>query len=226
MGKIAENYLYNASYQLLVIIAPIITAPYLARVLGAERLGIYSYVSSSGNIISTISLLGIYAYGNRLTAYVRESRENLTKIFWELEITHILLGIAGTAIYFSYIAFNSEYKIYFEFYYPYILAQFLDCSWVYVGLEDMKPTVIKNCITKLINIVGIFVLVKTENDLWIYIAMLALTTLIADISIYTQLPKYIGKPCLNLKAIPQHLKGSIGLFCHKWPHCFIFKWTR
>ena len=58
MGKIARNYLYNAAYQILVIIAPIITAPYLARVLGAKNLGIYSYVSSSGNIITTISLLG------------------------------------------------------------------------------------------------------------------------------------------------------------------------
>ena len=74
MGKIAKNYLYNAAYQILILIAPIITAPYLARVLGASNLGIYSYVNTSGNIITTLSLLGIYAYGNRQVAYVRESK--------------------------------------------------------------------------------------------------------------------------------------------------------
>ena len=40
MGKIAKNYVYNAAYQILVLIAPIVTAPYLARVLGADHLGI------------------------------------------------------------------------------------------------------------------------------------------------------------------------------------------
>ena len=102
MGKIAKNYLYTASYQILVLIAPIITAPYLARVLGATNLGIYSYVNSSGNIITTLTLLGIYAYGNRQTAYVRESRDNLTGTFWELELIRLFLGTVGTVIYFLY----------------------------------------------------------------------------------------------------------------------------
>ena len=82
MGKMAKNYFYNAAYQILAIVAPIITAPYLARVLGADNLGIYSYVNSSGNIITTISLLGIYAYGNRQTAYVRDNMEQLNRTFW------------------------------------------------------------------------------------------------------------------------------------------------
>ena len=70
MGKIVKNYVYNVAYQILVLIVPIVTAPYLARVLGADNLGIYSYVNSSGNIITTIALLGIYSYGNRQIAYV------------------------------------------------------------------------------------------------------------------------------------------------------------
>ena len=81
MGNIVRNYLYTAAYQILILIAPIVTAPYLARVLGADNLGIYGYVNSSGNIITTISLLGIYAYGNRQTAYVRESKDELNRTF-------------------------------------------------------------------------------------------------------------------------------------------------
>lgn len=212
MGKIAQNYFYNVCYQLLVLIAPIITAPYLARVLGAGNLGIYSYVNSSGNIITTVTLLGIYAYGNRQTAYVRENKCTLTSTFWEIEAVRLILGTIGTLVYIGYSVCNKTYNVYFLIYYPYILAQFIDCSWLYVGLEDMKPAVIKNAVTKLINIAGIFIFVKKKDDIWIYIAMLAATTLFANISIYTQLPKYIGKLKINRKRIPHHIKGSLNLF--------------
>lgn len=214
MEKIAKNYFYNVAYQILTMIAPIVTAPYLARVLGAEKLGIYSYVNSSGNIITTISLLGIYAYGNRQTAYVRENRQALTKTFWELEITRVFLALGGTAIYFLYTELNSAHEVYFLIYYPYILAQFIDCSWLYVGMEDMKPAVMKNFVAKLVNVVGIFVFIHTSNDLWLYLMMLALTAFVANVSIYTQLYKYIDidKQNFDLKMISTHLKGSVALF--------------
>lgn len=212
MGKMAKNYVYNAAYQILAIVAPIITAPYLARVLGADNLGIYSYVNSSGNIITTISLLGIYAYGNRQTAYVRDNKEQLNCTFWELELTRLILGSIGTAVYAIYAVWNQNYSIYFLIYYPYILAEFIDCSWIYVGLEDMKPAVMKNFAAKLINVAGIFILVRSKDDLWIYILLLALTALFSNISIYTQLHKYVGKPAGKAGRIPHHLKGSMELF--------------
>lgn len=212
MGKLAKNYIYNVAYQILIILTPIITAPYLTRVLGASNLGIYSYVNSVGSIVTTVSLLGIYAYGNRQTAYVRDNKEELTKTFWELELTRLVLGGIGTAVYLFYLSFEPEYRFYFLIYYPYILAQFLDCSWVYVGLEDMRPAVVKNFLTKLVNVVGIFLLVKKREDVWIYIFMLAATTLIANISVYSQLPKYIGKPAADRKQILPHIRGSIHLF--------------
>lgn len=216
MGKIAQNYIYNLAYQLLVILTPIITAPYLTRVLGATNLGIYSYVNSSGSIITTLSLLGVYAYGNRQTAYVRDNKNELSQTFWELELVRLVLGTIGTVFYFLYMRINSSYSFYFLLFYPYILAQFLDCSWVYVGLEDMKPAVIKNFITKLINVIGIFLFVRNKNDVWVYIFMLAITTLIANVSIYTQLHKYISGPKEIKKIKPQillkHIKGSFYLF--------------
>ncbi len=216
MGRITKNYIYNLAYQLLVLIAPLVTAPYLARVLGASNQGIYSYVNSSGNIITTLTLLGIYAYGNRQTAYVRDNKAELTKTFWELEVTRFILGTIGTIIYAVYAHFNPDMSWYFLLYYPYILAQFIDCSWIYVGLEDMKPAVMKNFITKLVNVIGIFVFVRKREDVWIYIFMLAITTLIANISVYTQLPKYVGMPKGESKPdvhrIVYHIKGSLYLF--------------
>ena len=212
MGRITKNYLYNAAYQLLVILTPIITAPYLARVLGADQLGIYGYVNSSGNIITTCTLLGIFAYGNRQTAYVRDNRKELTETFWEIEFTRLLLGICGTAVYIIYTFLNKEFKLFFILYYPYILAQFIDCTWIYVGLEDMKPAVIKNFVTRVLNVIGIFVLVKNKEDLWIYILLLASTALATNIAAYSQLRKYIGRPSGNLRRFIVHIRSSLYLF--------------
>lgn len=212
MGRITRNYLYNVAYQLLVILTPVITAPYLARVLGADRLGIYSYINSSGNIITTCTLLGIYAYGNRQTAYVRDHKRKLTETFWEIEYTRLLLGICGTIIYLIYTMVNPSFAFYFVLYYPYILAQFIDCTWVFVGLEDMKPAVMKNIAARLLNVAAIFLLVRKREDVWIYILSLAVTALLTNVAAYSQLGKYIGRPAGSIKKCITHIKGSFYLF--------------
>ena len=212
MGRITRNYLYNAAYQLLVILTPIITAPYLARVLGADNLGIYGYVNSSGNIITTCTLLGIYAYGNRQTAYVRDNSHKLTETLWEIMYTRVLLGIIGTLVYSVYAYMNRDFRVYFILYYPYILAQFIDCTWVFVGLEDMKPAVIKNTAARLLNVLGIFLFVRKNDDLWIYILLLAVTALFTNIAAYTQVGKYIGKPAGRINKITGHIRDSAYLF--------------
>lgn len=216
MSKIVRNYIYNAAYQILVLLVPIITAPYLSRTLGASNLGIYSFVNSSGSIITSLSLLGIYAYGNRQTAYVRDNRDELTRTFWELMFTRLILGVIGTTIYVVYILFNRNFSFYFLIYYPFILAQFIDCSWVYVGLEDMRPAVMKNFVSKVANVIGIFLFVRKKEDVWIYILLLAMTALLSNMSIYFQLPKYIdrrkGGHRELLTNMLHHIKGSVFLF--------------
>lgn len=211
MNKLAKNYIYNLIYQLFVMFVPLITAPYLARILGAKNLGVFSYVSSSASIISTIASLGIYTYGNRLTAYNRDDFKLLNRGFWELMMTKIILGIVGSILYFVY-ASAGGYFIYFLLYYPWFFAGIIDCSWLFVGVEDMKPTVIKNFSVKLIGVVGIFVFVKTQSDLWKYVLLLSISTVIPNILVYTQIKKYIYKPEIIYNEIPQHLKGAFSLF--------------
>jgi len=70
MGKITKNYIYNAMFQLLTLIAPLFVSPFLTRVLGAEQLGMYSFVTSSANVIVTIGLLGTIMVVNKLPVIV------------------------------------------------------------------------------------------------------------------------------------------------------------
>lgn len=211
MGKIIKNYLYNGLYQIFVIIVPLITAPYLARVLGATHLGIYSYVNSASNLIVNIGLLGLYDYGNRQIAYYRDDKEQTSRIFWELVLLRVLLTVAIT-FFFCIFAINSEYKLYFFLYYPWVLANCMDCSWLFVGMEDMGATCLKNFLAKLVSVVCIFAFVKNINDLWIYILALSISVLLANGIVYSQLHKYIHKAKIEIKNIVVHLKGAFQFF--------------
>ena len=78
---ITQNYVYNLTYQILVIIVPLITTPYLSRVLGAENIGIYSYTLSIATYFILFGSLGISMYGQREIAYVQNDKYERSKTF-------------------------------------------------------------------------------------------------------------------------------------------------
>ena len=71
--SLAVNYVYNLTYQILVIAIPLITTPYLSRVLGAENIGIYSYTLSITTYFILLGTLGIAMYGQREIAYLQNN---------------------------------------------------------------------------------------------------------------------------------------------------------
>ncbi|MFQ7094390.1 MAG: oligosaccharide flippase family protein [Ruminococcus sp.] len=92
--SIKKNYIYNTLYEILAIIAPLITAPYVSRVFGADGVGIYSYTSAITAYFTMFSAMGIKSYGQREIAQHRENPQECSKLFWELE----LMCISTTAV--------------------------------------------------------------------------------------------------------------------------------
>ena len=84
--SIKKNYLYNVIYQILTIILPLVTTPYVSRVLGSDNIGIYSYTLSIATYFILIGSLGISLYGQREIAYHQENKLKRSTIFWELNI--------------------------------------------------------------------------------------------------------------------------------------------
>lgn len=208
--SITQNYIYNVIYQVLVLMAPLITAPYLARVLGAEQMGIYSYVASTTSLISTIGLLGIYDYGVRQIAYCDFQQER-AQTFWEIVIIRACLLLPGLVIY-GICAAVSQYAEYFIYYALWIIASYVDLSWIYVGTENMKPTVLKNITAKVICIIGIFTFVRDKDDLWKYLLLIAVATFLANMSLWTVVKQYIKYFRFNMRNLWKHLCGGMLLF--------------
>ena len=212
MNKITNNYIYNLLYQLFVLIVPIVTAPYLARTLGPDSQGIASYIVSVSNLVSSLTLLGIYNYGNRQIAYERDNKDKMSQTFYEILFVRFILGAIGCLIYLILAVCLKEYTKYFLIYIVWLIASYIDCTWVYVGLEDMRPPVAKNFIAKLIIVIGIFILVKESNDTGLYLFLLGFSVLSANLLAYTQLGKYISKSKIDLNHFTKHIKGSVQLF--------------
>ena len=83
--SLTKNYIYNASYQVLALITPLITTPYLSRVLEADGIGVYSFTTSIVSYFTMFGVLGTLSYGNREIAYLQEDRKTRSKVFWEVD---------------------------------------------------------------------------------------------------------------------------------------------
>lgn len=214
MSRILKNYIYNFLYQIFILLIPLITAPYLARTLGVNNIGIYSYVNSTSNLIVNIGLLGIYDYSVRQIAYFRDNRREVSKIFIEIMIIRIISILPITFIYF-YLSKKTIYPISFWCYYPWVLANILDSSWFFVGIEKMGITCLKNFLAKFLGVVAIFLLVREQKDILLYILILSFSTFIANFLVYSQLRKNIDLQNnfkLEIKNLLGHLKGSLKFF--------------
>lgn len=210
-NKIIQNYLYNVSYQIVVTILPIITVPYLTRVLGAENLGIARYVESVVTLFTVFGMLGLVWYANRVVAYNRQNKHDLSKCFWEIFIMRIALLLGTLLVYVCYLQ-GSEYKEYYLIYVIHIVGTFLDTSWFFAGMEEMKPIVLRNYVVRGLFTASLFVFVRSRNDLPVYIWLLCLMTFVNAVLILPWIKKYIMVLPLREIHFARHILPSLALF--------------
>ena len=210
--SLKKNYIYNLTYQILVMIVPLITTPYLSRVLGAESIGIYSYTLSITTYFILFGSLGVAMYGQREIAYVQEDIEKRSKVFYEILLMRFTtLGISIIIFYITF-AMKGQYSVYYKILLLEIIANALDISWFFQGIEEFKKTVIRNTIVKVVSVMCIFTFVKSSNDLNKYFLIYVLSTFLGNISLWMYMPKYIERISIKELQIFRHLKPTVGLF--------------
>ena len=143
------NILYNIFYQILILIVPLVTAPYVSRVLGSSGMGIYGYTYSVSMYFVLFSMLGVLNYGNRELSQVRENKEQASKTFWGIYSVQLFMGIAMTILYLIYVLLLSkDNQLVATLQVFYILSGVLDISWFYFGIERFRLTTTVSAINK------------------------------------------------------------------------------
>ena len=110
--SIKRNYFYNLSYQIFSILAPLLTAPYIARVFGPERIGIHAYVTTVVSFFVMFGTLSINLFASRELAYYKSDILKRSKLFWDI-VTLNALNLAITTIIFYIFRRTTIYKIFF-----------------------------------------------------------------------------------------------------------------
>lgn len=192
--KVIKNYLYNAGYQILYMLAPLITVPYISRNLGAHASGINSYTNAWVTFFYLMGQMGVTLYGNREIAYHRDDIDARSQTFWSIELLQILTVSSSLIVYLvAVIFFSTTFQKYFLLQSLWIIAAGVDISWYFMGLEDFKKTVVRNTIVKLISIAAIFIFVRRPSDLWKYILLLGVAQLGGSLTLWPYLRGSIHK---------------------------------
>ena len=219
MGKksIRKNYLYNVSYQILLILTPVITAPYLSRVLGADKVGIASAAEADVSYFVLAATFGIAIFGQREISYVQDDRKTRSRVFWETKLLQVLTSLLMLVVYIPF-ALRQENRILYLILIMNLLAVTASVTWFFQGMEEFGKIVIRNMICKLLSIVYIFAFVKSRSDLPLYVFGHSFFALVGDVSLWLYLPKFIDgprwkalRPWKNLKEITLLFIPSIAI---------------
>ncbi len=211
--SIKRNYLYNMIYQVLILILPLVTTPYLSRVLGAEGIGIYGYTYAIVTYFILFGSLGVSLYGQREIAYAQENPEKRMSTFVELilfRLITIAIAIIPYAIFFIY--GNNNYQFCYRILLIEIIAAAFDISWFFQGMEEFKKTVTRNVFVRVCSVTCVFLFVKTKEDLSKFILIYSLGDLIGNISLWLYLPKYFKGIKIKNIGIRKHFIPVMMLF--------------
>ena len=206
------NFVMSMAYQVLVVILPMITAPYVARVLGADKSGIYSFTASYQTYFSMFAALGTVSYGSREIARNRKDRPLRSKLFWEIELMTVLTSTVSIIAFIAFIASRDRYQIYYIPQVMAILAVMFDISWFFTGIEEFRYIVTKNAVFKLLGAVMIFALVHKPEDLLIYIIILSASTMLGNMSMWIHMPRFLDPVDFRTLKIRRHLKETLVYF--------------
>lgn len=195
------------------MILPIVTTPYIARVIGPEGVGVQSYTYSVANYFVLFAMLGINNHGNRSIAMVRNDEEKLGRTFISIYLVQFIMSVIMIVLYSVYIMFIAkENKVIFIIQAIYIISALLDINWFFFGMEQFKLTVVRNTVIKLASVLSIFIFVRNSNDLYLYSLILALGSLISQCVLWKYLNKYISFVKVNKKEVLEQVKPILVLF--------------
>lgn len=178
--KLNKNYIYNLVYQILSLLIPVITLPYISRIFSANDIGAISYTSSIVTYFLLIADLGTSLYGQCNIAYNQNNKEKRSAIFCKVFFLRLFLSLTCLAAYLGYVfLFVKSYKLLSLVQSIILLCNMFDISWFLLGMEKLKEIVLCNLIGRVFYVGILFLTIKSSKDLILYAIFVSVSTLIS-----------------------------------------------
>lgn len=214
MKKIIKNFIYQASYQVLLILLPVITVPIISKALGPRGIGEWNYVNSIVNYFVLLAGLGLANYAVREIAFSNSSKYELSRKFWEIQLFN--LSFSGVVLIFYLIfCFFTPYKYLFLIQGFIVASTTLDISWFFQGIEDFKKVAIRNFFIKIISFFLILFFVKEGTDIYKYGLIVSISQFLSIFILWASLKDYIVWTKVSYKEIFSHFFPALNFFILK-----------
>ena len=210
--SIKKNIIISTLYQILSIITPLITAPYVSRVIGPNGIGAYSYTSSVQLYFSLFAALGTAEYGLREISRARMDVYKRSKLFWEIELISAINSAVMLILWLIFISVQNQYHVMYLILTLNLLNTLCDISWFYDGLEQFQYTVTKNAIVKVAGVILILLFVKGPQDTNLYVLIMTATTFLGTLSMWLSLKKFLVKTKINVSNLKIHFRETLIYF--------------
>lgn len=206
------NFLYSLAYNIFSILVPLITTPFVSRRLGAVGIGDYAFAYSIAYYYTLFIKLGLNNYGNRMVAYVRDDRAEVSKVFWNIYCFQFILAVIFTAVYLVYslcFAANRPISLLLVLL---VISAGIDITWFYWGLEAFRTTVTRDFIIRALSTVCIFAFIRTEADTWKYTLILSFSFFASQLLLWPSLKKHVDFVMPTRAEVIRHIRPNLLLF--------------
>lgn len=212
MASIKRNIGFQTVYQILETCLPLITSPYLSRVLGASQLGVFSYTQSIVNYFTLFAMLGFSNYGTRAIAATKNV-EQRSKTFWSIYLIQFATSFIALVGYSGYLLFICKENLIIGVIQTIaVLACFLNINWLYFGVEKFSISVTRNMVVRICTVILILTLVKKPEDLWIYALLMVASTFLSQVVLWFYIPRLIQRIKFTLSDVTGHIRPVLTLF--------------
>ena len=207
--KVIKNYLYNLSYQILIIILPVITIPYVTRIFTSEDLGNYGFYNSIVSYFALFSMLGIGIYGTKQIA----AANDVSSTFWNIYAIQLISSALAISVYLIAIFSIPQMGGVIPLMVGVVLFErMFDISWLFSGKEDFKKITLRNTVVRLVGVICIFTFIKSSDDLYLYIFLIVTINFFGQLVMWVPAKKFIKRPSFNTKIMKKNLHPIVLLF--------------
>lgn len=201
MASIKKNFAYSSVLTIAGYLFPLLTYPYVTRVLGVEALGGNNFVDSVVNYFTFLSMMGIGVLGVREIAKCKNDRQLLSKTFSSLIALNVLASLFAILILLICVQFSPRLKEFEGLFYigaARILFGTLIIEWFFKGIEDFRYITIRSLIIRIVYVISVFVFIHSPQDYKLYFFLTSCITFFNALCNLTYSTKFVK---FSLKSI-------------------------
>ena len=216
--SIKKNIFYNVSLSVLNVLFPIITAPYVSRILGVDNIGVVRFVTTCVTHFALFATLGIGIYGVRELAKYKDDQKKCSQIFSSLFMIMLCSTLVVSLLFVLSINFIPEFKehrLLFSLYGIVLYLSPITIDWYFQAKENFRMITIRSFIVRLLAIVSLFIFVRERSDIIPYV-LISVFSIVAT-QVWNLSYAYKTGLRINLRhlELSRHIKLMLVFFCSR-----------